>query len=745
MSKDRAASFVFTVVIAALLIAGAAWPRSPRAFQVLVFAAMLIALWETGSRLAAWLVTELGLSSRLVAALVFAVGIAAIPAMWMGHFGILRPAVFLVWTAAVYLASRLIPAHRVQPTDAAESQEPDRFVRIETALLGVAAAAIAGLALHGMLRLRFEPPGFYDDLSYHLSEVATWIRYGDLRMLRFSMGDTSTPFYPVLGEIASWVLIAPFRDSDVAARWTQLPFALFSFLAVFALARQLGLSRRNAALAVVLYASMPHVFPILALGAGNDHATSFFTLASLDGVLALARRPRPGVAVAAGCALGLLLATKYIGLLYAPTLLGVLILAWIAGRWQADREGRAPWRTLAGLAVLFAVTLAVAAGYTYVRNAVTTANPVFPIPVRILGYEVFPGWPNILTSERDTSPEFQIDAWSFLTQRKRLFGALFPFTLLPAALLAPLAALWRRRWVAALALSLPVIFFLEFRFLMHDHRDNRYILPAIALAAVAFAWLLEWSGPRAALVRIALLAVIPFVALAALRLGNLRTAALALALLALGFLVVRSRGWTPSIRFASERWRWIAAALLAVAALPLGWAVATYQEVKLVNRSAPFVLEQLAGPNGARVHYTGLNQPYLFFGGRLQNELQIVPRNGDLAAQYYSWESPITDPYVPVNYRRWRRSLDRRGIQLVVAVLTPWADPERSWMVNRTKGFERVYQDGETEIWRVLPERKAPRGSGGARRRERGRRGSGEAPTPAGRNGSRSSRPAGAG
>jgi hypothetical protein len=723
MSRDRAASFVLTVLIAALLIAGAALPWAPRAFQILVFAAMLAALWETGSRLAAWLVPELGPLSRMVTALTFASGIAGIPAMWMGHFGILRPAVFLVWTAAVYLASRRIPTHPVRPTDAPEPREPDRFARTETALLGVAAAAIAVLALDGMLRLGFEPPGFYDDLSYHLSEVATWIRYGDLRMLRFSMGDPSTPFYPLLGELASWVLIAPFRDSDVAARWTQLPFALFSFVAVAALARQLGLSRRNAALAVVLYASMPHVFPRLALGAGNDHATSFFTLASLNGILALARRPRPGVAVAAGCALGLLLATKYIGLLYAPTLLGVLILAGIAGRWQADRERRAPWRTLAGLAVLLIVTLTVAAGYTYVRNAVTTANPIFPIPMRLFGFEVFPGWPNILTSERDTSPELQIDVWSFLTQRKRLFGALFPFTLLPAALLAPLAALWRRRWLAALALALPVVFFLEFLFLMHDHRDNRYILPAIALAAVAFAWLLEWIGPRAGLVRIVLLAVIPFVSLASLRLGNLRTAALALTLLALGFLAVRPRGWTPSIRFSRERWRWIAAALLAVAALPLGWAVATYQEVKLVNRPAPFALEQLAGPNGARVHYTGLNQPYLFFGGRLQNELQIVPRNGDLAAQYYSWGSPITDPYVPVNYRRWRRSLDRRKIELVVAALTPWADPERSWMAKRTNGFERVYEDGEMEIWRVLPERKAPRGSGGARRRERGRKG----------------------
>jgi len=57
------------------------------------------------------------------------------------------------------------------------------------------------------------------------------------------------------------------------------PFALFSFLAVFAIARRLGLGRRDAAFASVLYAAIPHVFPVLAVMAGNDHSTAFFTLA----------------------------------------------------------------------------------------------------------------------------------------------------------------------------------------------------------------------------------------------------------------------------------------------------------------------------------------------------------------------------------------------------------------------------------------------------------------------------------
>jgi hypothetical protein len=713
----RAADRVLPLLIAAVLLAGAALPDSPRAFQVLVLAAMLAALWGTGSRLADWLVPELGLLSRRVAAFTFAVGIAGLPAMWMGHFGVLRPAVFLVWTAAALLASRLIPWNAPPPETGGELPRIWGWaVRAETVLLLAAAGAVAATALVSMLRSRFEPPGIYDDISYHLSEVATWIRHGDLRMLRFSMGDSSTSFYPVLGEISSWVLIAPFGDSDAAARWTQLPFALFSFLAAAAIARRLGLPRRDAAFAAVLYAAIPHVFPFLALGAGNDHATSFFTLAAVDAGLAFARRPRPGVAVATGAALGLLLATKYIGLLYVPTLLGVLALAALAERWQASREERVPWRAILGLAGLLAATLAVTSGYTYLRNAVTAGNPVFPVPVRVLGVEIFPGWDVVLTSERDEAPEFQIDVWRFLARSKRLFGPLFPFTMLPAAVLAPLVALWRRRWPAVLALSLPLVFFVEFRFLMHDHRDNRYFLPGIALAAVAFAWLLDWIGPRTSLLRTALLAVIFFQAVTKLGIGDLREALLALALLGLGLFVEREArkpgGWgqAPPLRFWWQRRAWIAAALLALAALPLGWAVATYQRVKLANRPAPLALERLTGPDGARVHYTGLNQPYLFFGSRLQNDVQIVPRSGDLDAQYYRWGSPITEPYVPGRYRRWRRILDRLKIEFVVVVITPWADPERSWMERRTNGFRRVYADTDTEIWQVVPERQRGQG-----------------------------------
>ncbi len=703
---DRATRLVLPLLIAAVLLAAAALPDSPRAFQVLILAAMLAALWGAGSRLARWLAPDFGPASHGVAAFTFAVGIAVVPATWLGQLGWLQPAPFLIWTAAAYLLSRLLPVPDAAARLVLSPISPSRNDRIDLTLLIVAALAIVLVGLYDMGRLRWAPAGphGFDDTSYHLSAVATWIRHGDLRMIRFSMGDPSTPFYPILGEMASWVLIAPFHDSDVAARWTQVFFAAFSFLAVAAIARRLGLSRRNAALAAIAYAGIYHVFPVLSVAAGNDQSTSFFTLAGVDAALALARRPRPGTAVVTGTALGLLLATKYIGVLFAPVILAALLLAaWIERRRREPAERASLWK-LAGLAALLAVTMAVTGGYTYLRNAVTTGNPIFPAPVEILGVEIFPGWGGISTAERASAPEYQIDVWEFLTRRSKLFGSYFPFTLLPAALLAPFLALWCRRWRTALTFALPAVIFLQFLFLMPDHRDIRYFLPAIALAAVAFAWLLAEAGPRIALpVRDVLLAWITLQAVRHVGQSGAKHALATLAVIAAGVLLERAwrrrQGQIPPVGL----WmRWAAVGIVAIAALPLGGMAATYQARKFANLPGPRALERIAGPRGARIAYAGFNQPYFFFGSRFQNDLQIVPRSRLRDSQYYRWGVPVENPYVTGAYRRWRGNLEGMKIEYVVIARSPEEDPERRWIVHRPDEFALAYGNPGVEIWRLV-------------------------------------------
>jgi hypothetical protein len=686
---------VSTALIAGILAAGALLPSQPRAFQVLVLAAMLAAFRAAGRRLALRLLPDSGRLSQAVASFTLAVGLAAVPATWLGHFGLLRPRWFLLLVAVLFLLSRLVPLPTSPP--APLLQERGERNPVETALLIATAASFALLVASRLTADFFYHPGLrnYDDLYYHLTAVATWHRHGDLRMVKFSMGDSATTFYPVVSEVAAWTLLAPFRDSDVVTRWVELPFSLASLLAVAAVARHLGLSPGTSAFAALLYASIRRASPFLALAAGNDHATAFFTLAALDGALETARNPRRGTAACTGIALGLLLGTKYIGVLNAATVLGVLAVALLA-RWRS----LPPLRSLAGPALLLVVAMAAAGGYTYLRNAITAGNPLFPAPLHLFGWTL-PGW-----EEARLGSGTDIDVPRFLVARPIFFGVLFPFTALPAALLAPLVALlWRgipvgKRIETAAVLVLPVVLFLQFLFLMHDHRENRYFFAGLALAAAAFAWLTERAGPRIGpVLRSVALVVVAGRALRELDLSDGQSL-LGVAVLATGAWFARRRG-IP--RIPAGRLGWIGAALLALAAFPLGAAIEEYQQVKLRDWPAARTLDRIAGPAGTRAAYVGWNQPYFYFGSRLQNDVTMVPRSRNLDARYYHWGGTPAIPFLERgSYRHWRGNLDRMGIDYVVVIPSRWDRPERTWILRHPRQFRLVYEDADSEIWKIV-------------------------------------------
>ena len=668
------------LIAAGLLALGAVWAGAPRAVQAAVLAALVVALGRAGWAAAWALLPDAGRASRGACAFCVAVALATTTATLLGHCGWLRPGAFLIAVALVALAVRVWGTHREgEALPAAEAASAERLplprsAVVERALLAAVLFALVLLTHRAVRDNRYALPGSFgfDDLSYHLSAVATWHRFGDLRMLKFAVGDTSTAFYPIGSELVAWVLLAPFRDSDVAARWAQLPFLPAALVAVAALGRTLGLSRRSALLAAALFGALPRIVPLFALSAGNDLSTACFAVAGADALLLLGRRPAPGRAVYAGLALGLLAGTKYIGLLFCAPLLLVL-----AASAAAHRREWSVRKALAVLALAAGVALA-AGGYTYLRNAWSTGNPVFPAPVTVAGRTLLPGWDVITLAHRRHLPEFALDVPRFLTRRPDLLGGLFPWTLLPAALLAPAAALLlpRRRPLAArletaAVLALPLLVFLQFVYQMHDHRDVRYVLAGLAVAGVGCAWLLERPGGLGATL--------------------LRCALLVALLIALGPRLAPIRDWRD------------------VVPLPHAPRVERYQAGKLTRAKpahaaelpAARALEARAGAAGAEVAFVGGNRPYLFFGSRLQNGVHVVPTGPGLASRFYTWGDPARWPR-PGRYRRWRANLERLGVRYVAVVLIERAaDPERRWMRRRPESFRRLHADPWAELWEV--------------------------------------------
>jgi hypothetical protein len=717
----------------ALLIAGAASSDPGYGLQVATAAALVVALGEIGAGLARRVLAGEPAAARWCAATVFATAVATLLATALGHFGVLRRTPFLLAVAALAAVLGWLDWGRgrgaraaaagAEPVDgvphpvaghgpAAEPDEAARgvakaarfgFLTPLSRLLTIGALVLLAFVwLHEAARSFDVPPGRGgDDFSYHLSAIAVWNHYADLRMIKFSMGDWSTAFYPILPELVSWALLAPLGTNDALARWSSLPFALAAFLAVWSLARRLGLSARGAALAVAGYGAVRSLLPH-AFTAGSDHTTAFFSLAALDAALALAQRPTRGRFAYLGVAVGALAACKYIGLYNALTVVVVaavaLVVHWRGGKGMPRPSPRA---LAVGVALLGVAALAVG-GYTYLRNAVTAGNPFYPQGLTVLGWEL-PGAAEASLDARMEWDDARIDVVPFLTTRSDLFGSHFPWTLLPAALLAPLLALWRGpRW-HALVLALPVASFLQFLYLMHDHREARYFLAGVALAAVAFAWIVDrlpepW---RAALTAVGGVVFLAGVARGLDRSGGTEVTA---ALLAVGAawagvraarhpavsaLWQRGRGWLPLAM----------AALLAVAALV---AMPEYRLERRRAVRAAEVLEEMLGSAGGRVAYNGYNAPYPFFGSDLQIDVRLVPREPPLAAEYYTWGGTAHLPYWG-SYPGWRRSLEELGIRHLVVVDGPDAQPELGWMRDNA-GFEQVYDDGGYQLWRLRPE-----------------------------------------
>jgi hypothetical protein len=722
---------------AAIVLLLAAWlPVADRRLQALVMLALLGALGTVGRALSCWLVPDLPPASAAVAAFTCAVAFDQAVTLALGHAGWLRPELFLAVVAAVALATLALP--RCAPPPAMNVAAPiatvcssiprprePLFAHVEAALIRAAVAALAvGYAAEAVVRFGLPPGTGPDDLSYHLTAVAVWQRFADLRMVKLPMGDWSPSFYPLLPELASWSLLAPFRDSDIVARWSELPFALFSFVAVAAIARRLGLGLRATALSVVLYGLLRRV-AALAFAAGNDHVAAFATLAALDAAL-LCGEPAGGRHVGErrfgevgrfvylGLCLGLLVASKYLGIQVAAIVLAVLVVALLSRRRERGARPR-PTFVVAALSGLVLAALVVG-GYGYLRNWVSAGNPVYPQLVTVGGRTVFAGRPELSLAARMGGAEAHIDLWEFLASPDNRFASFFPYTLLPAALLAPLLAAWRRRPLLAAALFVPLVSFLEFLFLTHDHRDIRYFLAGVAMAAVAFGWLTEQLGSVGRWLRIAAaaVAVVNFTRWTRWH-GPLA--------LALAFALVAAAAAWPALQ-ARAAWRRarehgalggpsgsalsgatvaLVAVLAALGAVALGACVEGYQAGRLREAPAALALERLAGPRGARVAYVGYNAPYLFFGSRLQNDVRIVPRSSNPVAEFYGWGVSPRRPQPPGLYSRWRSLLERLGVQYVVVVRGADEDPERRWMANHWDVFRRVYTSDETENWQVLP------------------------------------------
>ena len=298
----------------------------------------------------------------------------------------------LALLGAWYLARAFGPQRPAEPDPSAGQSAPaepvDGIVGDGGAghklLWAAAVGAVAAYLLAVLLEIRtelIEPATTVDTTTFHLPEVASWIRAESFWGIHQFIPLQAHANYPQNGDVVHLATVLPWRN-DAFARPIGWVYVALAAVAVYAIGRRLGGGRPLCTLTALAFASVPAL--ILSTTSGTLTDPILIALYGA-GLVFLARHASTGAwsdLVLAGLGLGLAFGTKWYGVSSVIITVGL----WSVLRFAAERERR-------GLVVRQAAALtgivAASGGFWLLRNWVGSGNPVFPVKVEALGLNVF--------------------------------------------------------------------------------------------------------------------------------------------------------------------------------------------------------------------------------------------------------------------------------------------------------------------------------------------------------------------
>jgi len=577
---------------------------------------------------------ELGGGTRSVALLraaLAAIGWAIAAEALLGAVGALGaalPVVLAGWLAGAVFWLRAGAAgagRRGSGTPSAgDAARPLAWTASDVLALAAVGVALGARAWDGLHRDHFT----YDVLSYHLHLPAAWKAAGRVSIVPTPFGDQAPAYAPSNAELLYQLLLSATGNVRLA-HVGQAPFAALACLAIFAGTRTLGAGRTVAAGAALAFLLVPEIWQ-QASGAMTDLAAAAFFLAALPFLVRSSRRaPAPSDLVGCALALGLLLGTKYVG-----AILAVPLLSWaLALAVRAARERvRSRASFLPGSARARALPMALCplivlgtGGFWYVRNALLTGDPTFPVTLSVpaslgavgrglYGAPAMRAWTYHLPVA-DLQPLLEIateTGWGFLVGTA--IGGL--------TLVARRRPAWPALWAVSIALAWLVV----------PYQQSRFFFAAWGVAA-----LMMGAAPK----RPALAVTIAIAGSAV----QFPTGARLLAAGVFGLAVLVA---TRERRHPERAGRWQVGALSWLdgpsrrrAALGLA-AVAVTAAIVAALRVFPGEVAYTIGDHhdagwdfarrhlhGRRIAYTGSNLPLPLWGWRLDNDVRYVNVKGE--------------------------------------------------------------------------------------------------------------------
>ena len=165
------------------------------------------------------------------------------------------------------------------------------------------------------------PPLSWDSLSYHLTFAALWVKKGTLFLFQAPDQIIENVYFPINGDIFTSWLILPF-NADLLVNTVNFPITFLGGIACYAIARELGLTRKEASFAPALICFASMIYVQITTQYVDNSVFAFCTVSVLFALRYL-RRGNILDALLAFIAAGILIGIKYSSIPVA----GIIIVA----------------------------------------------------------------------------------------------------------------------------------------------------------------------------------------------------------------------------------------------------------------------------------------------------------------------------------------------------------------------------------------------------------------------------------
>lgn len=214
----------------------------------------------------------------------------------------------------------------------------------------------------------------YDSVTYHLPFAVEWLKNGNLWHIFYNPFLGPVGYYPGNFELLLLWLIFPF-GKDYFVNFINYPLLILSGLVLYQICKNEGMGKTSTLFAIAMVLSQPIIFILL----GSQLVELFIVFGFLMTFYFLReyqKKQRLASIIFMGLAAGLLIGTKFTGILYAGPFL--FSACWnLLVYWKKQKKLPA----FAKKILLLALTIFITSGFWYIRNWMDIGSPLYPVEI----------------------------------------------------------------------------------------------------------------------------------------------------------------------------------------------------------------------------------------------------------------------------------------------------------------------------------------------------------------------------